>query len=146
MKVCNHTNRVAGFPRDFDTLFNQMLGGQSQPDRVPSFRPAVSVTETDNQYSLVVELPGVAAEDVSIEMTEGRLTIEGEKKPPAISESEAVVRSNRRHGPFSLAYDFATAVDSEQITADFLDGLLTLVLPKSPKLLPRKIEIGSSKG
>ena len=145
MKVANHTNRVAGFSGELDTLFNHLLGGQSPAERTQSLRPTVTVTESETQYSLVLELPGVAPEDVSIEMTDGRLSIEGEKKSWELSEGESVVRSNRREGPFSLAYDFAASVDSEKITADFSDGLLTLVLPKSAKVLPRKIEIGAGK-
>ena len=90
---------------------------------------------------MVIELPGVSATDVSIEMEDDRLVVSGEKKIDELAEGFTSLRDERRKGKFSKSFEFSKQINPDAIQAEFKNGLLNVVLPKSEKVLPRKIEI-----
>jgi len=147
MKSTSNTNRLGDFPIDIENIFDHFFGNpQGKQQSASPFKlvPPANVVESETGYSLVMELPGVAAEDVSIEMKENRLEISGEKKVAEVGESERLAKSERRDGNFLRKFEFPSQVDADAITAEFKDGLLTISLPKSDKVLPRKIQIRTS--
>ncbi len=143
MKTSTNCNRLGDFQVDIENLFDHFFGNQ-QPASSLKLVPPANVNESETGYSLVMELPGVSVEDVSIEMKENRLIISGTKTVGEAGEGERVAKSERRGGEFSRKFEFASQVDADAITADFKDGLLTIALPKSDKVLPRKIQIRTS--
>lgn len=154
MKANTSKNRLGDFQVDIENLFDQLFGGHvknaaasaaaTAAATVNGIFPRTDITESDSQYVLVMELPGVAATDVSIEMKEGCLDISGSKSVAQPGEGDRQLKQERRSGEFHRQFDFSTQVDSDKISADFKNGLLTIVLPKSEKSLPRKIEITTS--
>lgn len=146
MKSTSNFNRLGDFQVDIENLFDHFLGKQSgQPGASPFKQvPPADVVESETGYSLVMELPGVSAEDVSIEMKENRLEIRGNKVVAGVGETERLVKSERRGGEFVRRFEFSSQVDADAISAEFKDGLLTINLPKSEKVLPRKIQIKTS--
>jgi HSP20 family protein len=148
MKLNQH-NRVktpfGDFQIDVDNLVDHFFGDALQKSQSePGWAPRISVLESDNEYQMIVELAGVNPADVSIEMKEGRLEISGEKTIAAVPEEFTVLREERVKGSFKRAFEFSTLVDADRIVAQFKNGILELVLPKSEKVLPRKIEISVS--
>jgi HSP20 family protein len=143
MKTTPNINRLGDFQVDIENLFDHFFGNQqcASPFKVV---PPANVVESETGYSLVMELPGVAADDVSIEMKENRLEISGQKKVAEAAEGERLAKSERRGGEFLRKFEFASQVDADAITAEFKDGLLSIDLPKSDKVLPRKINIKTS--
>ena len=137
MKLNQINNRLGDFHIDIENLVDHFFGGATSG----AWCPRASLSETENAYSLVLEMAGVAAEDVTIEMQDGKLEVSGEKKLEPEVEGVKLIRSERMTGEFRRAFDFDTQVDADQIKADFRNGLLTITLPKSAKVLPRKIEI-----
>jgi HSP20 family protein len=124
---------------DVDDLVGHFFGDR-HPDAT-AFVPPVSISEDDSSYAVTVELPGVRGEDVNLEMTEGLLQITGQKAIEEPSEGTVSLREERQQGNFKRVFEFAKAVDTERIEAVFENGLLQVTLPKSEKILPRKIEI-----
>lgn len=143
MKTSSNCNRLGDFQVDIENLFDHFFGNQ-QPSSSTKLVPPANVVESETGYSLVMELPGVSPESVSIEMKDNRLEIGGNKTVAKAAEGERVAKSERRGGEFRRQFEFATQIDADAITADFKDGLLTITLPKSEKVLPRKIEIRTS--
>jgi len=145
MKTSSNCNRLGDFQVDIENLFDHFFGNQQTASGSPlKLVPPADVTESETGYALVMELPGVSAEDVSIEMKENLLVISGNKVIADAGEGERFAKSERRGGEFSRKFEFASQVDADAITADFKNGLLVLQLPKSEKVLPRKIQIRTS--
>ena len=139
MKLSNRCVQPINGLQDFDTLINHFLGPvacQGGP-----FVPRTDLVEHDSGYTLRVELPGVAADAVSVEVAEDQLTISGEKAKAEYDETSTVHRRERVTGKFERQFKFPTQVDFEKITANSQDGVLMIEVPKAAEVLPRKIEI-----
>lgn len=106
-----------------------------------AWTPAVDVTEDAKAYTLAIEIPGVRAEDVKIELDGRRLTVSGEKRQVAEDRQGQNYRVERRYGSFSRAFTIPETVAVESIEATSRDGVLTLVLPKVAKAQPKKIDV-----
>lgn len=139
--TCNR-NRLNEFPVDIENLFEHFFGNANQPTS-QRLVPPTNITESETRYTLMVELPGVAVDQVSIEMQDGQLEISGTKTVAETGDGQRFVKSERQAGEFRRQFDFASQVDADKISAQFTNGLLTIVLPKSEQVLPRKIQIQS---
>lgn len=151
MKANKTTNRLGDFQVDIETIFDHFFGDKVKASASSAtcnrgLRPSADIIESDSQFTVVMELPGVAAEDVAIEMKEGRLEISGTKSIVEVNEGDRQLKRERRGGEFLRSFEFASQLDADKISAEFKNGLLTIVLPKSEKVLPRKIEIKSTDG
>jgi len=86
----------------------------------------------------MVDLPGVKPEDVNIELNEQVLTISGSRAPVETGESQL---AERPYGSFARSLTLPVGVDSDEIKADYHNGVLELHIPKPAEIRPRKIEI-----
>ena len=100
--------------------------------------PRVDTHETDDAFLVAVDLPGVASEDVAINLEKGVLTVSGERKSPFGLNGEAEQQSR---GKFEHAFPVPDAVDTDSIDATYKDGVMTLTLRKSKAAQPRQIPI-----
>lgn len=108
-----------------------------RPGRV--FSPAVDIYETPQSLVLVADMPGVSGEGVTLDLKENVLTISGRVTPPP--EGETLLLQEYDVGDFSREFQVGELIDQEKIEATMKDGVLTLVLPKAEKALPRRIEV-----
>lgn len=95
----------------------------------PGWVPPVDLAELDDRYVIGIELPGLARADIHLDYQDQIITIRGERRAEAISP-ERYHQFERGQGPFSRSFRFALPVDGDRITADFRDGVLTVVIPK----------------
>ena len=102
--------------------------------------PPVDVFETHDRFVVMVELPGLAQDDVQLQHHEGRLTISGVRRERE-SPCEQFHRIERGHGSFSRTFQLPTLVDAGRITADLRDGVLTVTCPKVTDTSARRIQI-----
>lgn len=107
------------------------------------FMPHTDVAETEGSFDVTVELPGMKPEDVTVEMKEGRLWINGEKKEEKEEKGKTFHRVERRYGEFRRVIPLPVPVEEEKIEAKFTEGVLRIKLPKAAKALPKHIKIGS---
>ena len=91
--------------------------------------PSVEVSESDKEFKIVAELPGLDEKDIDISLRDGMLTLKGEKK----YESNGSVYSERWHGQFARSIDVGTDVDPDKVNATFSKGVLTVTLEKRPE-------------
>ncbi|MGY1688637.1 Hsp20/alpha crystallin family protein [Geodermatophilus sp. SYSU D01105] len=118
-------------------LWETGLGG-SGLDR---WAPLADVEETDDAWSVEIDLPGVARDDVDIQLTDRELTVSGEVKE---KERAGILRRRaRRVGQFSYSVTLPGDVDADGVTAQLTDGVLTVRVPKSQQAKPRRIAISS---
>ena len=116
-------------------VFGESVNTQSE------LTPCADVVESDAGFTVELELPGVSPELVNVELNDGTLEVSGERPVEAEAEGRKVLKSERRSGAFRRTFKFSTQLDAEKISASFKHGILTVNLPKSEKVLPRKIEI-----
>jgi len=102
--------------------------------------PPIDVHETVEEYVITAELPGLAREDVRIQVSEGQVQISGQRRESNVS-CEQYHRVERGHGSFSRTFKLPLPVDVEHVTADLRDGVLTIVCPKTTDNPPRRINV-----
>lgn len=103
---------------------------------------AVDISETDSEYKLLANLPGISKENLEITFKEGRLTIAVTAEKVEQQETEErVLRKERYHGEYSRSFKLGDLVDDENIQANYKDGVLSISVPKKAELSPRKIEV-----
>ena len=121
-------------------LLDEMFRTSGNGSRVTGFTPLLDVRETEDEYLVMVDLPGVKSEDVTIELNDQVLTISGSRVPVETGESQLV---ERPYGSFVRTLTLPKGVDSDLIKADYHDGVLKLHIPKPAEIKPKKIAIGS---
>ena len=132
---------LARLERDFEHLMERVFGDAQRSAPLADFGPAVSLAETENQYEIAAELPGMNREDVRVELRNGDLCISGEKRNPEAEKGKTFHRVEQCYGEFRRAVPLPGAVDEAKIEAKFKDGVLTVVLPKCKEARPRTIEV-----
>ena len=85
--------------------------------------------------------PGMKTEDIKVEVEDGVLTLQGEKKRHEETEKANRYRVERVYGTFTRRFSLPMAVDASKVSATYKDGVLELVLPKADEAKPRRIEI-----
>ena len=101
--------------------------------------PLADVSETADAYVVEVDLPGVKREDVAVELVGNTLTITGELKEK--ERSGWLRHRTRRRGRFEYRTSLPREVVADQVEANLVDGVLTVRIPKSEAMKPRRIEI-----
>jgi HSP20 family protein len=115
-----------------------MFGGGGTQDL---WAPAVDVEETPDHLVFRAELPGINRSDIDVELEDGVLTIQGEKKDEQKEQNVQGLLYERRWGRFSRRFTLPRAVDANAITATYSDGILTVRVPKAEEAKGRKIEV-----
>lgn len=104
--------------------------------------PLVDIRETETDYQIDVEVPAVAADDLSVSVAEGVLTVSGERKvQEKTDESGRVHRVERRYGKFVRNFQLPEDADHEKISAESRDGVLYLSIAKRTAPEGRTIEV-----
>jgi HSP20 family protein len=101
----------------------------------------MDVQETDQEYLVKADLPEVKKEDVKVDVQEGVLTIEGERKQEKEEKNKKFHRIERSYGKFVRRLAMPGDVDAAKAAAEFKDGVLQVHLPKSPTSKPRTIDV-----
>jgi HSP20 family protein len=137
--------------RLFDDVFRgtalEEPGGIS---RAASFiNTSMDVSETEKEFRVRAELPGVSEDDIDVRLDNDVLTIRGEKKFERSEggEKEDFHFVERSYGTFQRSLRLPSSVDSEQVKADFRDGVLTITLPKTAEQeRSRRIQVKGEQG
>ncbi|HSH42920.1 MAG TPA: Hsp20/alpha crystallin family protein [Arenicellales bacterium] len=130
------------FDNLFDDFWRPLRAGRSGPVANGAFAPALDVTESDNEYRVRADLPGVKKEDLDISMQDGVLTINAETRyEDEEKEKGRIIRQERRYGKFVRSMRFGDTVDVDNIKAEYKDGVLNLVLPKAEQVRPKRIDV-----
>jgi HSP20 family protein len=102
--------------------------------------PPVDLHETADAYVITAEIPGLAREDLDIQLQDTRVTLSGVRRERR-SESDEYHRIERGHGAFSRTFQLPLPVDPDRVTADLRNGVLTVTCPKSADAAGRRIRI-----
>jgi HSP20 family molecular chaperone IbpA len=106
-----------------------------------TYVPGVDIVENEKELLLMADIPGVTAENLSVDFERGLLTIHGEVAPRQDAEKSRFVIREYGVGDYCRTFQIGEAIDSTKIEAELRDGVLTLRLPKREEVLPRKIVV-----
>jgi HSP20 family protein len=126
--------------RLFNAAFDTPTAGNNVARR---WTPAMDLLETDEEFVLRADLPGLTESDVSIELEDNVLTLSGERKTEHEDKREGFYRMERTFGSFSRSLTLPKGVDPEAVTAAFDRGVLEVRIPKPEQRKPRKINISA---
>src|SRR4051794_11214696 len=130
------------FSTDLYRLFNSVFEGVPAAESQQRWTPAMDLVEIDDHFVLKADLPGLAEEDVSIEVNDNVLTVSGERKSEHESRERGFYRVERAYGSFRRTLTLPDGVDADAIMAKFDRGVLEISIPKPEQRKPRKIAIG----
>jgi HSP20 family molecular chaperone IbpA len=111
---------------------------QTKPGVV--FTPSVDIFETERELTLLADLPGVTAENLTIDLRENTLTLTGEVEPFERADEEDIL-IEYEIGKYYRQFSLSNVIDQSKIDANLTDGVLRLTLPKVEEAKPRKIEV-----
>jgi HSP20 family protein len=132
-------------PEPFSTEFNRLFNSLWETPAVSQrWVPEMDLVETEDHFLLKADLPGMKQDDVSIEFSDGTLTISGERKIEYERKEKGFFRLERSFGKFSRSLTLPDGVDPDKIQAAFHDGVLDVTIPKPEERKPRRISIGAN--
>jgi HSP20 family protein len=124
--------------RLFEDAFSRML---SEPQANRPWAPAVDIYETENELVLKADLPDVDLKDIDVRVENQTLTISGERTFEKNDSTKGYHRIERNYGSFVRSFAVPTTFDTENIKADFKNGVLSVTLPKKEAAKPRQVKV-----
>jgi HSP20 family protein len=132
--------------RLFNTFFEPANGNVSSPTAQRRWIPAMDLVESENDFVLRADLPGLGESDVNIELEDNVLTISGERRAEHEERKEGYYRVERASGSFSRSLTLPEGVDPDRVQANFDRGVLEVRIPKPEQRRPRKVTISAGGG
>lgn len=119
-----------------DSLVPTRLGWNVEP-----IVPAAEIQETPEDIRLKLELPGIDAKDLEVQVSAEAVSISGERKEETKTEDKGVTRSEFRYGQFRRTIPLPTRVENTEVQAEYKDGILSLVLPKAASAKNKVVKV-----
>ena len=128
----------------FDRFFNDLpLPSLFSEGKVLS--PAFDISETEKEYVITGEIPGIDVKELDVILLDGILTVKGEKKQEKEEKDEDYHRVERHYGSFERSFRIPEKVKADKLEATYKDGILKIFLPKSEASEVKKIEVKEKK-
>ena len=125
-------------------LYNPMqhrLSDDEDSVATANWAPSVDISENDNAFTLLADIPGVDPKDIEISMEKGALTIKGERHTENVEEKENYRRVERQSGQFYRRFALPDSADADKIEATSEHGVLKITIPKQEVSVSRRIEV-----
>ena len=133
------SRQVSSLWNAFDRMFDDSY--EMMDNHARSWGLALDIAENENAYIVKASVPGVSPEDIDITLEKNVLTVSGESRADETINNEEYRLRERRYGSFSRSIRLPVEVDSEAIEADYANGVLTLHIPKTEEVKPKKISV-----
>lgn len=130
---------VGRFQDTFDRLFEGFFGPPENGSSL--WVPPMDVVESEKDYCVRVELPGIDPKDVEISVEGNVLTLKGEKKQVHEEKGQGSTRSECVYGSFQRSLTLPEGVDADQVKAEGDHGVLEIRIPKPAAIAPRRIPV-----
>ncbi|MGQ9510267.1 MAG: Hsp20/alpha crystallin family protein [Thermodesulfobacteriota bacterium] len=128
--------------REVDRLWDSFF--EKRPARieeVSEWFPSLDVSETDSEYIIKVEVPGIDPKDINISLMNNILTIKGEKKQEKEEKEENYHLLERSYGSFTRSIRIPSQIQNDHINASYKNGVLKIILPKTEEAKKKEIKI-----
>lgn len=136
---------IESLRREMDRIFDEIVPFSWRRDfdefNGGLWAPATDLKETEDEYRITVDLPGIKKDEVKITFKDNRLTISGERYKEEEEKEEDFLRHERYTGKFVRSFTLPAGVKEDKIKARFKDGVLSVTVPKSEAKKPKVVEI-----
>jgi HSP20 family protein len=123
-------SEINSLQKEMNSLFDS-LSAKTTDKLSSSFVPAAEMEETAEEILLKIEVPGMDAKDIDIQVSAESVSISGERKEESKTEEKGMTRSEFRYGSFRRVIPLPTRVQNTNVSAEYKDGILNLTLPKA---------------
>jgi HSP20 family protein len=135
---------LAALQNEMNRWMGQFSGGTTPGNGQSSqWLPSVDVWETEKELVLSFDLPGIAEDQIAVEVEDNVLTVSGQRERTSDHSNERFYRFERRFGTFSRSVTLPAGVSEDAIKADYTNGVLEVRVPKPEEQKPKRIQIGS---
>lgn len=128
---------------EMEQFLSKLWGGQSGDWTSGALMPSVDLAESDKALEVRMDLPGMKPEEIDIQLNENILTVSGERKEERETREKSYHRVERHVGKFSRSFTLPRPVNSDEVAAEYKDGVLTITLPKTEEARARRINVKS---
>jgi len=131
---------IDSIQREMNRLFDS-LAPRTTDEFGSAFVPAAEMEETPEAIHLKLEVPGMDAKDIDIQVSAEAVSISGERKSETKTEEKGMTRSEFRYGSFHREIPLPTRVQNTNVNAEYKDGILNLTLPKAEEEKKRVVKV-----
>ncbi|GAB4280841.1 MAG: Hsp20/alpha crystallin family protein [Oscillatoriaceae cyanobacterium] len=131
---------VEALQREMNRLFDSLSNGES----ASTFFPAAEIHETPEAIQLRLEVPGMEAKDIDLEVSAEAVSISGERKSENTTEEKGFSRTEFRYGSFRRVIPLPARIQNTNVTAEYKDGILNLTLPKAEEEKHKVVKVNIS--
>lgn len=124
----------------FDSFFDDFYPLSMWKEK-DEWLPAFDISENEKEYIVTAELPGMEVKDIDVTLSDGVLTVKGEKKKEHEDKGKDYHRIERTYGSFHRSFSIPGKVKTDSVDANYKDGVLKLTLPKTEESEAKKIEV-----
>ena len=135
----NPERTFAALSEEMDRLVNGRTGNDNSWSY--GLAPAADVTESEAEYRVLMDLPGIYPNAIQLRVEKDTLTVQVDRKQPQPSAGETVHRSERAFGTFFRSFTLPTGVDASRVEAAYTQGVLAVKLPKREEAKARAITV-----
>lgn len=136
---------ISNLRREMDHIFNELIPFSwrfEEPEfELSTWSPTTDMMETDDEYIIESDLPGMSKNDIKINVQGNILTIEGEREKETKEEHNGYLRRERSFGTFKRSFTLPQNVVEDKVKASFKDGVLTVHVPKAEKSKRKTVKI-----
>ncbi|MDE2221176.1 MAG: Hsp20/alpha crystallin family protein [Gammaproteobacteria bacterium] len=132
---------VGKLHRELDQLFGDTFANTADGNQIVAWTPSVDVHEEPDRYTVRADLPGVEAKDIHVTAEEGVLTIRGSRRIEQRENHKGYERLERVAGDFLRRFSLPENARAEEIKARHANGVLEVVIPKTPVVEPRRVNV-----
>jgi len=142
-----HTGSFLTLQKEMNHLFDNFISDPSwplltvAPDTTMNFSPNVDITETEKEYKIKAEIPGMDEDKIQLSVENNTLVIKGEKKEESEERTKRHYHTERSFGRFYRSIPFNSEVNGERVSAKYKKGVLSVVIAKSDKAISSKKRI-----
>ena len=132
--------------KEMNNLLEQFTSSLPIDDRELAFIPSAEIDETESEIHLKLEVPGMQADDLDVEVMDDAVLIKGERKSESKTEENGSFRSEFHYGKFERMIPMPSQIVKDQVVAEYKDGLLSLNIPKSEEKSEETVKVKISAG
>jgi HSP20 family protein len=126
---------------EINRLFREVFRARPEEEMAGGWTPAADIYENTDGLEILFDLPGINKNEIHVSVEKNVLTVSGERRLEHEAHPESYHRVERPYGRFSRSFTLSPNMDIENISAEYRDGVLRVLIPKKPEAKPRQVEI-----
>jgi HSP20 family protein len=132
---------IAALRREMDDLVARFWDGNQEGWFSQAFVPSADLSETENAYEIRMDIPGMEAKDINVQVQGNVVTLSGDRKEEKEEKGKTYHKIERRVGGFSRMITLPSGVNEDEVAADYNQGVLTVKLPKREEAKSKKVNV-----